>query len=239
LLGSTVAVVVAERLSDAGIADLNQRFETADPREIVRWTIDTFGDGAAVGASFGGASGMAILHMAASIKPGIHVFVIDTGYLFEETHETRRRATAHLGLANVEVFRPALSHEEQAEAYGSALWMREPDRCCDIRKVEPNRRALEGRTAWLSGLRRDQSDGRANVPIVSWNRKFEVVKVNPLANWDEKRVWAYLFEHNMPYNPLLDRGFASIGCYNCTVPGVRGRAGRWAGFDKDECGLHT
>jgi phosphoadenosine phosphosulfate reductase len=232
-------VVVAERLSDIEIAALNENFESADPRAIVRWAIDTFGDGVAVGASFGGASGMAILHMAASLKPDVHVFVVDTGYLFEETHETRRRVTEHLGLANVRTYRPLLSHEDQAEAYGSALWMRDPDRCCEIRKVEPNRRALEGRTAWLSGLRRDQSSGRADVPILSWNEKFGVIKVNPLANWDERRVWAYLVEQNMPYNPLLDRGFTSIGCYNCTVPGVRGRAGRWVGFEKDECGLHT
>lgn len=232
-------MVVAERLSDTEIMRLNSQFESSDPRDIVRWALDTFGDGVAVGASFGGASGMAILHMAASLKPDIHVFVVDTGYLFEETHETRRRATDYLGLTRVEVYRPLLSHEEQAEGYGSALWMRDPDRCCEIRKVEPNRRALAGRTAWLSGLRRDQSTGRATVPIVSWNSKFGVVKVNPLANWDEKQVWSYLLEHNMPYNPLLDRGFASIGCYNCTVPGVRGRAGRWPGFEKDECGLHT
>lgn len=221
------------------LAGVSARLESAAPQEIARWAVDTFGDGLAVGASFGGVSGMALLHMVAALKPNVHVFVVDTGYLFEETHETMRRAIPALGLENVNVYRPLLSHEEQASAHGSALWMRDPDRCCDIRKVEPNTRALECRTAWVAGLRRDQSDGRAEVPIAAWNDRLGVVKINPLARWSERETWAYVLEHKIPYNPLLDHGYASIGCYNCTVPGVRGRAGRWQGFEKDECGLHT
>lgn len=232
-------MTAATTLSDAEIAALNQRFEAADPREIVRWAVETFGDGLSVGASFGGASGMAILHMTAQLKPNVHVFVLDTDYLFEETHETMRQAVPAIGLTNVQVYKSRLSHEEQAARYGAALWMRDPDLCCELRKIEPNRRALEGKSCWISGLRRDQSEGRAGIPIVAWNEKFGVVKVNPLANWDEKQTWAYIFEHKIPYNPLLDRGYSSIGCYNCTLPGVQGRAGRWAGFEKDECGLHT
>jgi len=226
-------------LSDAEIAALNERFESAQPQAIVEWAVDTFGDGLSVGASFGGASGMAILHMVSRLKPDVHVFLLDTDYLFEETYETMRRAVPALGLTNVQVYKSKLTHEEQARQYGAALWMRDPDLCCELRKVEPNRRALEGRTAWVSGLRRDQSEGRAAIPIISWAEKFGVVKINPLANWSEKQTWAYILEHRVPYNPLLDRGYASIGCYNCTVPGVQGRAGRWQGFEKDECGLHT
>lgn len=231
--------LTASTLSDDQIARLNAEFETADPRDIVRWAVDTFGDGLTVGASFGGLSGMAILHMTATLKPDVHVFVLDTDYLFEETHETRRRATEALALTNVNVYRPQPSHEEQAARHGSALWMRDPDLCCEIRKVEPNRRALEGKAAWIAGLRRDQSEGRAAVPIVARNERFGVVKVNPLANWSEKATWAYVVEHGIPYNPLLDQGYTSIGCYNCTVPGKSGRQGRWDGFTKDECGLHT
>lgn len=225
--------------SMSALEALNDRFEDVDPHEIVRWAVETFGEGLAVGASFGGASGMAILHMVAALKPNVHVFVLDTGYLFEETHETMRRAVPALGLRDVTVYRPSLSHEGQAAQYGSALWMRDPDRCCELRKIEPNRRALDGRSAWISGLRRDQSEGRADVAIVAWNERFGVVKVNPLANWDEKQTWQYILENKIPYNPLLDRGYSSVGCYNCTVPGVQGRAGRWQGFEKDECGLHT
>lgn len=227
------------RLTDEEIASLNERFETADPREIVRWAVETFGDGLSVGASFGGASGMAILHMVAQLKPNVHVFVLDTDYLFEETQETMRRSTDALHLSNVNVYKSKVTHEEQAAKFGSALWMRDPDACCELRKIEPNRRALDGKTAWVSGLRRDQSEGRADTPIVSWNAKFGVVKLNPLATWTEKDTWNYIIEHKIPYNPLLDQGYASIGCYNCTVPGVQGRAGRWQGFDKEECGLHT
>ena len=226
-------------ISLADLDALNARFEAAEPAEIVAWAVAEFGDGLSVGASFGGASGMAILHMVASLKPDVHVFVLDTDYLFEETHETMRRAVPALGLTNLQVYRSRLSHEAQAAQHGSALWMRDPDLCCELRKIEPNRRALEGRTAWISGLRRDQSEGRADTPIVSWAPKFGVIKVNPLANWTERQTWEYVVKHGIPYNPLLDQGYTSIGCYNCTVPGVQGRAGRWQGFEKDECGLHT
>lgn len=230
---------LAPTFTEQELAALTERFETVDPREIVRWAVDTFGDGLSVGASFGGASGAAILHMAAALKPNVHVFVLDTDYLFEETHQNMRESIPALGLTNLRVYKAKLTHEQQAAQYGSALWMRDPDLCCELRKIEPNRRALEGKTAWVSGLRRDQSEGRADTPILSWNSKFGLVKINPLATWDEKRTWEYLLEHNVPYNVLLNHGYTSIGCYNCTVPGVQGRAGRWQGFEKDECGLHT
>lgn len=225
--------------SESDFAALNQRFEAATPQEIVRWAVDEFGDGLSVGASFGGASGMAILHMVAALKPNVHVFVLDTDYLFEETHETMRKSVPALGLTNVRVYRPELSHEQQATQYGSGLWMRDPDLCCEIRKIAPNRVALAGKNAWVSGLRRDQSESRSDTPIASWNSKFGVVKLNPLANWTEQQTWNYIMSNDIPYNPLLDQGYTSIGCYNCTVPGVHGRAGRWQGFEKDECGLHT
>lgn len=232
-------MTVAQSFPDIDYAALNERFEGSDPAAIVRWAVEAFGDGLSVAASFGGASGMAILHMVAALKPNVHVFVLDTDYLFEETHETMRRAVPALGLTNAQVYRSKLSHEEQAAQYGSALWMRDPDLCCELRKIEPNQRALEGKTAWVSGLRRDQSEGRADTPIVAWNEKFGVVKLNPLANWTEAQTWDYIVKNKIPYNPLLDHGYSSIGCYNCTVAGVQGRAGRWQGFDKDECGLHT
>lgn len=230
---------VAPVYSPADLASISAGFEPADPREIVRWAVETFGDGLSVGASFGGASGMAILHMVAQLKPNVHVFVLDTDYLFEETHETMRQSVPALGLTNLNVYKSAISHEEQAAQFGAALWMRDPDACCEIRKIAPNRVALEGKTAWVSGLRRDQSEGRADTPIVSWNEKFGVAKLNPLANWTEKQTWEYILANKIPYNPLLDQGYTSIGCYNCTLPGVQGRAGRWQGFEKDECGLHT
>lgn len=224
---------------DIDYAALNARFESSSPQDIVRWAVDTFGDGLSIGASFGGPTGMVLLHMTAALKPNVHVFVLDTDYLFEETQETMRQTQAALGLPNLTVYKSRISHEEQARQYGSALWMRDPDLCCELRKVEPNRRALDDKTAWISGLRRDQSEGRSDVPIVAWNAKFGVVKLNPLANWTERETWDYIVRNDVPYNPLLNQGFTSIGCFNCTVPGVQGRAGRWQGFEKDECGLHT
>ena len=176
---------VAPVHSESELASISAGFESADPRETVRWAVETFGDGLSVGASFGGASGMAILHMVAQLKPNVHVFVLDTDYLFEETQETMRQSVPALGLTNLNVYKPALSHEQQTAQFGSALWMRDPDACCEIRKIAPNRIALEGKTAWVSGLRRDQSEGRSGTPIVSWNAKFGVVKLNPLANWTE------------------------------------------------------
>lgn len=233
------AMTLAPAYSPADLAAISADFESHEPQAIVRWAVETFGEGLSVGASFGGASGMAILHMVAALKPNVHVFVLDTDYLFEETQETMRRTIPALGLTNLNVYKSALTHEEQAAKYGSALWMRDPDLCCEIRKIQPNRVALEGKTAWVSGLRRDQSEGRADTQIVSWNEKFGVVKLNPLANWTEKQTWGYILANNIPYNPLLDQGYTSIGCYNCTMPGVQGRSGRWQGFEKDECGLHT
>lgn len=229
----------APAFSPTDLSRLSDDFETKDPRETVRWAVETFGDGLSVGASFGGASGMAILHMVAALKPNVHVFVLDTDYLFEETHETMRQSVPALGLTNMHVYKSNLTHEQQAAQFGSALWMRDPDACCEIRKIEPNRRALDGKAAWVSGLRRDQSEGRSDTPIVAWNEKFGVVKLNPLANWTEAQTWDYILKNKIPYNPLLNQGYSSIGCYNCTVPGVQGRAGRWQGFEKDECGLHT
>ncbi len=221
------------------LAALNDRFETAEPGEIIRWAVETFGDGLSVGASFGGASGAAILHMAASLKPNVHVFALDTDYLFEETQTNMRESVEKLGLRNLNVYKSKLTHEEQAKAHGAALWMRDPDLCCELRKVEPNTRALAGKTAWIAGLRRDQSEARAAVPIVARNERFGLVKINPLANWDESQTWKYVLDNGVPYNSLLNQGYTSIGCYNCTLPGVQGRAGRWQGFEKDECGLHT
>jgi phosphoadenosine phosphosulfate reductase len=122
------------------------------------------------------------------------------------------------------------------------LWAVDPDACCEIRKVEPNRRALAGKRAWISGIRRDQSSTRADTDIVQWDEKFGLVKINPLASWTESQVWSYILEHDVPYNELHDRGYPSIGCTNCTKPVAAGddpRSCRWQGFDKTECGLHV
>ena len=210
--------------------------EALSADQVVETILDALHPNVALACSFQKEESV-LLDMLLEREPRARVFTLDSHVLFPETYELWRELERRYGI-RIEVHEgPSLGR--QAAIHGEALWERNPDLCCDIRKVEPNRRALEGKQAWISGIRRDQSDGRSAIPIVAWNEKFGVVKVNPLANWDEKATWAYIVAENIPYNPLLDHGYASIGCYNCTIPGVRGRAGRWDGFDKDECGLHT
>lgn len=226
----------------AEVAAAAARLDGAQPEEILDWALDRYGADLALACSFGGISGMVLLDMVQRRRSDIEVFYLDTDYLFPETLEMVDRSRARWPAAQIVGYRPLLSVAEQEAALGAALWERDSDQCCEIRKVEPNRRALAGKRAWVSGLRRDQSAERADTPAVQWDAKFGLVKVNPLIHWDEKRLWAYLFAHDVPYNPLHDRGYPSIGCTNCTrpvQPGEDPRAGRWSGQDKNECGLHT
>lgn len=213
--------------------------EAASSREILRWTFDTFGDGVCIGTAFG-QSGMALIDMALEIKPDVDIFYIDTGLFFPETYDLIARAEAHYGRSFRRVT-PALTLDEQAQAHGPALWKTNSDRCCAVRKVVPLREALQGRSAWLTALRRDQSETRRNAPVVSWNERRQVVKVAPLVNMTERDVWKHVVERAVPYNELHDKGYPSIGCAPCTSavrPGDDIRAGRWAGSAKTECGLH-
>ncbi|MGE0134461.1 MAG: phosphoadenylyl-sulfate reductase [Dehalococcoidia bacterium] len=226
----------------AAIEEASAVLDRAEPEEILRWAIDRYGQGLTLACSFGGISGMVLMDMVQNLAPSTEVFYLDTDYLFPETYEMVDTAKAKWQTANIVGYRTDVSTEEQARIHGANLWERDPDLCCEIRKVEPNRRALAAKSAWISGLRRDQSADRGSTPAVQWDAKFGLVKVNPLINWDEKKVWAYIFKHSVPYNPLHDRGYPSIGCTNCTKPvkpGEDPRSGRWSGMDKDECGLHT
>jgi phosphoadenosine phosphosulfate reductase len=182
---------------------------------------------------------MALLDMVMKIDPKVEVFYLDTDFLFPETYHLRDVCEQKYGFKPIS-YKSLFTPEAQAAAHGPDLWTRDPDLCCDLRKVEPNYRALEGKTAWISGMRRDQSKTRANVEIVDWDEKFGLVKLNPLAAWDERQVWAYIMDNGVPYNELHDKGYPSIGCTNCTKPvrpGDDPRSGRWAGFDKEECGI--
>jgi phosphoadenosine phosphosulfate reductase len=167
------------------------------------------------------------------------VFYLDTDFLFLETYQLRDACEAKYGIKPIG-YKSLLTPAAQAERYGEALWLRDPDQCCELRKVEPNNRALDGKTAWISGMRRDQSATRKDIGIVEWDSKFNLVKLNPLASWDERMVWTYIMTNDVPYNVLHDRNYPSIGCTNCTKPvnpGDDPRSGRWAGFDKTECGI--
>ena len=176
-----------------------------------------------------------IMDMLLRIEPGARFFTLDTGFLFPETHATWRALEERYGV-HVDVYQ-GMSPARQAELHGDALWARNPDACCGIRKVEPLREALSGVDAWVTGLRRDQSPDRGATPKLHWDERHGLWKASPLADWSERDVWRYLAEHEVPYNELHDNGYSSIGCTHCTKPGA-GRAGRWAGTDKLECGLH-
>ncbi len=219
---------------------LNERLAASTPQEILQWAVDVHGDRLILACSFGGISGMALLDMAVKIKPDIAIFYLDTDFLFPETYKLKEQAATRYNVQPL-AFRSRLTPEQQASQHGDKLWERDPDACCAVRKVEPNKRALEGRTAWIAGLRRDQASTRRNMEPVAWDAKFGLHKISPLAYWDEKQVWKYIFANDVPYNPLHDEGYPSIGCTYCTRTVGQGedmRAGRWNGQNKVECGLH-
>lgn len=208
---------------------------------IIRQTVDTFPGRVTLSCSFGGPSGMVLLDLALKIEPALNVFVADTELLFPETYALMERVERRYGIA-IERVRPAQSVALQNAAHGDALWARDPDACCDLRKVEPLRKHLRGYDAWMTAIRRDQSRTRSAASVRSWDMAAQVVKVAPLADWTEADVWSYVREHDIPVNALHFDGYPSIGCTHCTRrvdAGEETRAGRWAGFAKVECGIHV
>jgi phosphoadenosine phosphosulfate reductase len=218
----------------------SSRLESAQPWEILAWTAQRFGAGFAVATAFG-AEGMLIIHWLAKYAPQTPIFNLETGYQFPETLAMVDRVRHRYGL-DIELVRPELSVPQYEQLHGGPVHSHSPDQCCRDRKLVPLRRRLEGVTAWASAIRRDQSPDRSVVPIVGWDRKFGLVKVSPLANWTKRQVWQTIVAENVPYNPLHDQGYPSIGCQPCTrciLAGEDERAGRWAGSKKTECGLHS
>lgn len=195
----------------------------------------------ALACSFGGPSGMVLLDMIAKRDASVPVYFLDTGLLFEETYALVGRVRERYGIEPIAV-RSDLTVEEQNARYGEALWSRDPDACCNLRKVVPQQRFLASYAAWITGIRRDQSASRATVDLISHDDTAGLVKIAPLADWTSNDIWSYVVAHDVPYNPLNDRGYPSLGCTHCTraiVPGEDARAGRWSGTDKLECGLHA
>ncbi len=214
--------------TDAELAALNARFETEPAEEIIRWSVERFHPHLCLASSMTDA---VLIDLAVKVEPAIEVVFIDTGYHFPETLETLERVRRHYGL-NLRVMTVA-HHDEE-------LWRIDPENCCSAVKVGQLDRALAGKQAWMSGLRRVEAPTRADSPIVARDLR-GLVKINPIATWDDAQVTAYIADHAVPVNPLLERGYRSIGCAPCTEPvgnGAHPRAGRWAGTAKTECGLH-
>jgi phosphoadenosine phosphosulfate reductase len=206
---------------------------------VIRWALTTYGKEIALATGFG-PSGIVLMHLVSELRPKTTVFYLQTGLLFPETLALRDRLAGRLGIQFTEV-RPDLSLDEQSEIYGVELWGRHPDQCCYLRKVEPLRRFLSEKKAWMTAIRRDQSPTRASVKQVDWDQANSLVKICPLAGWTKDQVWSYLRKHDLPYNPLHDLGYPSLGCFPCTRPVSAGsdeRAGRWIGTGKLECGIH-
>lgn len=209
-------------------------------QQVLRWSFEKFGHHVAISSAFG-AEGMTLIDMASRIQPNFRLFTIDTEFLFPETYSLMDQIEERYGVQIEKVY-SLLSPQEQEHQHGAALWSRDPDRCCDLRKVEPLRRKLAELGAWITSIRRDQTSFRAGARKIEWDEKFGLVKINPIADWSGKQVWGYLHDRKVPYNPLHDRNFPSIGCTHCTRairPGEDARAGRWADFAKTECGLHV
>ncbi|HLF79302.1 MAG TPA: phosphoadenylyl-sulfate reductase [Dehalococcoidia bacterium] len=229
----------APAYDQATLKRLSDQMEGKEPQEILRWAVQEFQPGLTMACSFGGPSGMVLLDMAMQIDPSVEVFYLDTDFLFPETYALRDACEAKYGFKPIG-YKSLLAPEGQAARYGDALWARDPDQCCELRKVEPNARALDGKKAWIAGMRRDQSKTRTDIGIVEWDTKFDLVKLNPLAAWNESQVWGYIMANGVPYNELHDKSYPSIGCTYCTRPVAKGadpRSGRWQGFDKEECGI--
>lgn len=214
------------------------RLEGCSLEEILTWGAQRF-QRPALACSFG-AEDVVLVDAIAHEQLPIDIFYLDTQLLFKETYQTRNRLVQRYGVRFLS-FLPRLSLDEQAVQFGERLWERQPDQCCALRKVEPLRRALQGRQMWITGIRREQAPTRARARVVEWDAKNGLVKLNPLAAWTHKEVWDRIVARGIPYNPLHDRNYPSIGCWPCTTPiqpGEDPRAGRWRGTGKIECGIH-
>jgi phosphoadenosine phosphosulfate reductase len=232
--------MTADMTAQVDWADVNERLRGAHPREVLRWAVETYHPRLTMATAFG-PEGCAILHMLAMIEPAVHVFNLDTGYQFAETIRLRDQIAERYGI-EVELVRAESSVAEYEASHGGPLYVQNPDQCCHDRKIVPLRRAVLGYEAWISSIRSDQSAHRAKAKLVGWDAKFNLVKINPLLTWTHRDVWAFVVANNVPYNPLHDQGYPSIGCWPCTRAVANGddeRAGRWAGQAKTECGLHS
>jgi phosphoadenosine phosphosulfate reductase len=221
------------------IKQVSATLEGSSPEAILRWGFDNFGPQMVLATGFG-PEGVVLMHLVSQVRPEATVFYLDTDLLFAHTYDLRDELVKRLG-TRFERVHSGLSLPEQALRHGDKLWERDPDTCCQMRKVIPQRQFLKNYSAWVTGIRRDQTAFRANTRQVEWDYANKMVKLNPLAGWTNDQVWEHIRVNDLPYNPLHDYGYPSIGCWTCTKsvePGQDPRSGRWAGKVKTECGIH-
>jgi phosphoadenosine phosphosulfate reductase len=222
------------------IAAASALLEGRSAEAVLRWAVEQFYPRLTMATAFG-PEGNCIIHMLADINPRVRIFNLETGYQFPETLQVRERIKKRYGI-EVEYIRPETTVAEYEDEHGGPLYVIRPDQCCLDRKILPLRRAVVGYEAWISAIRKDQTGDRGQASVVQWDAKFSLVKINPLLHWTKKDVWNFITKHDIPYNPLHDHGYPSIGCWPCTAPvsdGEDERAGRWRGTGKKECGLHV
>jgi phosphoadenosine phosphosulfate reductase len=232
--------MATQTFSAEEIGSANRQLQGQPAQAVLRWAVNVFHPRLTMATAFG-PEGCCLIHMLAEIEPGVRIFNLETGYQFPETLQLRDRIKERYGI-EIEYVRPELPVPEYEAEHGGPLYRHRPDQCCYDRKVLPLRRAVVGYDAWISAIRRDQTAQRAVADTVQWDPKFELTKINPLLSWTRNDVWKFIQEHEVPYNPLHDRGYPSIGCWPCTQAVAAGdddRAGRWAGTAKKECGLHV
>lgn len=210
----------------------------AEAADVLLWAAREFGDDLVVAASM---QDTVLVHLASQVVPGVQVIFLDTGYHFSQTLRTRDEVAANYHVRLIDIT-PSQTVAEQDQQYGARLHERDPDLCCALRKTHPLDQALDGRSAWATGLRRADSTTRVSTPLVSWDERRDLIKLAPLAAWSDDDVERYIEENDVIVNPLLSQGYPSIGCAPCTrkvLAGEGPRAGRWAGTDKTECGIHV
>jgi phosphoadenosine phosphosulfate reductase len=221
------------------IVGLQSEADSWTPQQMLSWAFENFGSRVAISSAFG-VEGMVLIDLASRIRKDFRLFTLDTEFLFPETYNLMDKIEQRYSITIERVF-AELTPEEQERSHGAALWTRDPDQCCNLRKVEPLRRKLAELDAYITSIRRDQTVARSTARKIEWDEKFQRVKINPLVDWTSKQVWRYIHDHDVPYNALHDQDYPSIGCMQCTRavgPGEDPRTGRWPGFAKTECGLH-
>jgi phosphoadenosine phosphosulfate reductase len=232
------AAIKYENWNDQRVNEVQDQFKEAF--EVLKWAYKTYEDEIVYACSFG-AEGIVLIDMISKVNKYARIVFLDTDLHFKETYELIDRVKERYPTLRIELAKPNLTLEEQAEIHGDKLWEREPNKCCNIRKIEPLTKELSGATAWISGLRREQSPTRSKTQFINKDDKFKSIKVCPLIHWTWKDVWMYIEAFKLPYNVLHDQDYPSIGCEKCTLPAADPndtRSGRWANSGKTECGLH-
>lgn len=235
------AKLTYEQVNEEQVLSIHRQLLQEETKSVLKWAYESFGEEILYSCSFG-AEGVVLIDLIAQIRPEAEIIFLDTHVHFQETYQLIEEIKERYPRLQIKILEPELTLAEQADLYEPELWKTKPDVCCQLRKIKPLEQALQGKKAWISGLRREQSPTRAKTQFVNQDHRFQSIKVCPLIYWSWEDVWSYIRENDIPYNVLHDQQYPSIGCQPCTLPVEKdgdSRAGRWATQQKTECGLHN